>query len=140
MGLEHRPSIARMIFSNASPGYQHMLMLAVRVWVLVILLLGTLVSSMGQARSHGLAEMAAVVHTDENGYGHSHEGGDAPGVIADDDAGHFHHNNADHSHEKAHALPQTMIVMAGTMPVWCPLAHPLACGRTTSRLDRPPSA
>lgn len=111
-----------------------------RVWVLAVLMLGMLVSSLGQVSSHGIAAVAAAQHDGEVGHGHSHEEDVSSAQPAGSDVVHVHHNSADHSHDKAHALPTRLTLAQTAAPVWWALAHPLAPGRMVFRLDRPPMA
>jgi hypothetical protein len=105
-----------------------------RIWVLLILLAGRLLSPLGEIHSHGLADIAAADH----GHDHDHEF-ESDGV-PDATPGHPHHNSADHFHEQAHALPVVMVVALPTAPVWHPLMHLLALNPVITRLDRPPRA
>lgn len=111
-----------------------------RVCVLAVLMLGTLVSSLGQLSSHGIAAVAAVQHDSDVGHGHSHEDDVPSAARAGADGAHAHHNSADHSHDKAHALPAQLALAQTAAPVWWALAHRLAPGRLVFRLDRPPMA
>lgn len=108
-----------------------------RVWVMVVLLLGMLVSSLGHASSHGIAAVVAAQHGGDAAHVHSYD--DAPDAHSPaGEAGHPHHNSADHSHDKAHALPFMPGIHLPVVPVWRPLAHPLDAGWLGFRLDRPP--
>ena len=111
-----------------------------RVWVLAVLMLGTLVSSLGQVSSHGIAAVAAAQHDSEVGHGHAHEDDQPMVQSAHGEATHAHHNSADHSHDKAHALPALLAITQTATPVWWSLAHPLVPGHLMFRLDRPPMA
>ena len=105
-----------------------------RLLVLLALVLGTVLTAMGNVKSHGLAELAAVhqdahLHEDD---AHDHH---LSGVNAA--AAHAHHG-ADHSHDKAHALPQAWGYIAAqpsswenTPRLWVELVEAF-------RLERPP--
>lgn len=129
-----------MLARHPSPPCRHWLALGAHAWVVLVLVLGALVSSLGQVRSHGLAAMAVAQHTDHGDHGHVHETDELEGEVLSGDTGHVHHNHADHSHDKAHALPSALPWAALAVPVWRPLTHPLRAGRTVPRLERPPMA
>lgn len=129
-----------MVFRDVHLRRRHWLALGLRVWVVTILLVGTLVSSLGQMSSHGIAAVAAVQHDSDAAHGHSHDDGEPDASWAVGDPAHVHHNNADHTHDKAHALPVTLSIASPPVPVLHPLAHPLAPGHLVFRLDRPPMA
>lgn len=101
-----------------------------RVWVVLLLLAGSLLSALGHLNSHGLAAMAVAQH------GHAHDDGD--GAAAGLDATQAQHNNADHSHEKAHALPGRWAVPMPAGAVRRPLAHPLGPDWIAAGPERPP--
>lgn len=111
-----------------------------RVWVLAVLMVGTLVSSLGQVSSHGIAAVAAFQHESEVEHGHAHEDDASLAPPAHGELAHVHHNSADHSHDKAHALPAQLALAQTASPVWWALAHPLSPGRLVFWLDRPPMA
>ncbi len=109
------------------------------VLVMVVLLVGALVSSFGHMNSHGLAAVAGT-HLDDThaGHGHSHDD-DAPHeAAAANEAGHPHHNSADHSHDPGHAVPMSLAAAPPAAPMQRPLAHPLTPGGPVLPLDRPP--
>ncbi|MCU0955741.1 MAG: hypothetical protein MUF55_00035 [Hydrogenophaga sp.] len=125
--------------------------LGVRWLVLLVILFGTLVSSVGGMNSHGIAAIASAAHAAAPGersghdlehghsHGHSHEDEDlawdttSAGLTAD----HPHHG-ADHSHDKAHAVPGAWASAAVPLPGW--RWHVLSWPETMQpyRLERPP--
>ncbi len=115
--------------------------------VLLVILMGTFVSSVGGMNSHGIAAIAAAAHatpelqgnSHDHTHGHSHEDGDSEWAVASHVAGGDHpHHGADHSHDKAHALPITWEVAAPQLPVWIGQVRLLREMVQVSRLERPP--
>ena len=99
--------------------------------VLLALVVGTVLAAVGNVRSHGLAELAAV-HPDA----HSHLDAHDPSDI-DTAADHAHHGD-DHSHDKAHALPVTWHMAAPLLPEWIGQTRLWIEMVEASRLERPP--
>lgn len=106
--------------------------------VLVALIWGTLVSSVGLATSHGLAGLAVAEHSvaSDDAHGHAHDE-DVP--IADPAGGHPHHA-ADHSHDKAHAVPEQLAVAPAASTERIAVVQAWVPGLDADRLDRPPRA
>lgn len=104
--------------------------------VLMALIWGTLVSSVGLITSHGLAGLAVADHgvASDDAHGHAHDE-DVP--VADPAGAHPHHA-ADHSHDKAHALPEQLAVAHAASPERIAVAQAWVPGREAGRLDRPP--
>lgn len=104
--------------------------------VLVALIWGTLVSSVGLTTSHGLAGLAVADHgvASDDAHGHAHDE-DVP--VVDPAGGHPHHA-ADHSHDKVHALPEQLAVAPAASPERIAVAQALVTGLEADRLDRPP--
>ena len=102
--------------------------------VLLALVVGTLLAAVGQVKSHGLAELVAT-HQDT----HSHED------VAHDHhpsgintaADHTHHG-ADHSHDKAHALPQAWNCATAKPSSWAVTPGHWVELVEAFRLERPP--
>lgn len=117
--------------------------LGVRWLVLVVILFGAIISSMGSTGSHGLAVIAAALHaappSSAESHGHVHEdrGGELVMVNQSAGADHLHHG-ADHSHDKAHVLPVAWSSAAPQLPRWWGLVPPRIEMVQVSRLDRPP--
>lgn len=111
-----------------------------RIWVLVVVLAGMLISSIGLVNSHGLSALVSAQHRDESapGHGHSHdEEGD--GAVADGPLVHAHHN-ADHSHDNAQVPSLALASVAPAQPDWR-IFHPARVkGLVAYRLERPPMA
>lgn len=99
-----------------------------RLCVLFVILAGTLMSSLGALHAHALAPLDAVtLHDpapDDDAHGHSHD--DEP--LATGEGAPHTHLGADHSHDKAHALP--------TMPALGMAAAPPWKARSLARIDR----
>lgn len=116
--------------------------LGVRWLVLLVILLGTVISSVGGMYSHGIAAIAAVSHTSpassDTEHDHAHEDGDGAFVWCHDASADHPHHGADHSHDKAHALPITWDVAAPQLPVWTGHARLWIEMVEPSRLERPP--
>jgi len=114
----------------------------VRWLVLIVIMFGTVVSSIGFTKSHGLASIAAAHTTPSNGgghHGHSHEdpGSELDLVDQGADPGHPHHA-IDHSHDKAHALPVAWGSASPQLPSWRVPVQPWIEMVQASRLERPP--
>lgn len=117
--------------------------LGVRWLVLAVILFGTILSSIGGTHSHGLAALEATLHvapsSSDGSHGHTHEdlGGDLTMVDESAAADHPHHG-ADHSHDKAHALPAAWSSSAPQLPGWRGIVRPWIEMVRASRLERPP--
>ena len=113
--------------------------LGVRWLVLLVILFGTILSSVGGTNSHGLAALATALHvapfsTDES---HAHE--DEGIGSANQSAGADHpHHSADHSHDKAYVLPALWISAAPQLAGWFGLVRSWIERVQASRLERPP--
>ena len=121
--------------------------LGMRWLVLLAILFGTIVSSVGGMYSHGIAAIAAVSHvspapsdTDhDHAHGHAHEDSDGGWVAGSHGASADHpHHGADHSHDKAHALPSAWHTAAPMLPAWFGQAVLRIEMVEASRLERPP--
>lgn len=120
--------------------------------VLVVILFGTILSSIGGTSSHGLAAFQAALHvtpasldtSHEHGHEHAHEDEDEDEdegigrVTQSAGADHPHHHGADHSHDKAHALPIAWLSAAPLLPVWFGHVRPWIEMIQAFRLERPP--
>lgn len=142
-----------LFFSHPPPPRQAAL--RVRWLVLVVIVLGTLISSIGMAKSHGLAAMAATHHTaptsaglfDSHAHGHAHgqtheqthhdPGDDSVSVLDSTGSGHPHHA-IDHSHDKAHALPAAWRSASSERPGWSLKLRSWVELVEAYRLERPP--
>lgn len=117
--------------------------LGVRWLVLIVILVGTIISSIGLTSSHGLAaisaehQMAPLSPEDSHGHSHGDQGNEvaAAGSIV---GGEHPHHAVDHSHDKAHALPLGWSTAAPPAPSWRVLARPWIEMVQASRLERPP--
>ena len=124
--------------------------LGVRWLVLVVILFGTILSSIGGTNSHGLAAIAAPFHgaalslegSSGQAHGHAHddeEDGDGGLAVVNPSAAAEHaHHGADHSHDKAHALPAAWRSAAPQLSVWLGHVRPWTEMVQASRLERPP--
>lgn len=101
--------------------------------VLLALIAGTVLAAMGNVKSHGLAELVAV-----HQHAHSHEDDSHhPPSDVNTTADHTHHG-ADHSHDKAHALPHAWACMAAQPPDWVNAPRLWVELVEAFRLERPP--
>jgi len=117
--------------------------LGVRWLVLVVIMFGTIIFSIGSTSSHGLAVIAAAHHvapfSSDESHGHVHEVGGGEVAMVNQSAGADHpHHGADHSHDKAHALPVAWTSAAPQLPAWWGLVRPWIEMVQASRLERPP--
>lgn len=119
--------------------------LGLRWLVLVVILFGTIISSIGGTSSHCLAAIAAALHvtpasldtSHEHMHEHAHEDGGI-GLLTQSAAADHPHHGADHSHDKAHALPAIWRSAAPQLPGWFGLVRPWIEMVQASRLERPP--
>lgn len=121
--------------------------LCLRWLVLLVILMGTFISSVGGMNSHGIAALAAVSHVapgsaeteHDHAHGHSHDDGDSEWGLGSHGANADHpHHGADHSHDKAHALPAAWHAATPALPVWFGHVRPWTEMVQASRLERPP--
>ena len=114
--------------------------------VMVVILFATIISSIGRTGSHGLAAFPAALHvtvasldtTHEHAHEHAHGDEGIGGVTQRAGADHPHHHGADHSHDKAHALPVAWSSAAPRLPGWFGHVRPWIEMVRGSRLERPP--
>lgn len=114
--------------------------------VLVVILFGTIISSIGGTSSHGLAAFPAALHatsasletSHEHVHEHAHEDEGIGLVTQNAGADHPHHHGADHSHDNAHALPVAWHSVAPQLPGWFGRVRPWIEMVQASRLERPP--
>lgn len=137
--------------------------LGVRWLVLMVILFGTVLSSVGGTYSHGIAALTAELHgdpmtsgtTDATAYdsavsaGHEHSHDHTQGPVDEDGDGelimvstgapvdHSHHG-ADHSHDKAYALPAAWASASPQLPAWFGVVRSWTEMIEVSRLERPP--
>ncbi|MDP3172064.1 MAG: hypothetical protein Q8M91_17165 [Polaromonas sp.] len=109
----------------------------------MVILFGTIISSIGGTGSHGLAVIAAAHHvapfSSDESHGHVHEDSGGELAMVNQSAGADHpHHGADHSHDKAHALPVAWSSAAPQLPGWWGLVQPRIEMVQASRLERPP--
>ena len=113
--------------------------------VLVVILFGAIISSIGATSSHGLAAFPAALHATpasldisrEHVHEQAHE--DEGIESANQSAGADHpHHGTDHSHDKAHVLPALWHSVALQLPGWFGLVRPWIEMVQASRLERPP--
>jgi hypothetical protein len=119
--------------------------LGVRWLVLVVILFGTILSSMGGTSSHGLAAIAIAValhaapSSPDASHGHAHEDQSGELAMVDKSAGADHpHHEMDHSHDKAHALSVAWRTAAQQPSNWLLSVRPWIEMVKVSRLERPP--
>jgi len=121
--------------------------------VVVVILFVTIISSIGRTSSHGFAAFPAALHVTatsldtfqehvhEHVHEHAHEDGGIRGVTQSAGADHPHHpyhHGADHSHDKAHALPVAWSSAAPQLPGWFGHVRLWIEMLRASRLERPP--
>lgn len=111
--------------------------------VLIVIVVGTIISSIGLTSSHGLAAISAghpsASQPADEPHGHSHGDQDDEDAAVDGLLGGDHaHHAVDHSHDKAHALPGRWHSAATQTPGWCGQVRPWVEMVQASRLDRPP--
>lgn len=117
--------------------------LSVRWLVVMVILFGTIISSIGGVNSHGIAAIAATLHAAPPAagteHGHAHDEGDSELTAGTHGASADHpHHGADHSHDKAHALPSLWSVAPPLLPAWFERVRPWIEMVQASRLERPP--
>ncbi|MDO9569775.1 MAG: hypothetical protein Q7J58_10400 [Hydrogenophaga sp.] len=123
--------------------------LGVRWLVLMVILFGTVFSSIGGTNSHGIAVIAASLHAtpasvdaqNEQAHGHAHGEEEGEGewmAVGHGTAPDHPHHGADHSHDKAHALPTAWLSFAPQLPDWTGRVRPWIEMVQASRLERPP--
>ena len=117
--------------------------LGVRWLVLVVILFGTILSSIGGTTSHGLAAISVALHAapsspdESHGHAHDDQGGELATVDKNASADHPHHE-MDHSHDKAHALSVAWRTATPQPPSWRLSVRPWIEMVEASRLERPP--
>ena len=131
----HRPTVK----SSAHPDAPRPPWLgrSMRACVLLIILFGTLLSSLGVLQTHALAPLDAIQIAQaeqDDSHGHPHEGDP---LAAYEGASHTH-LGSDHSHDKAHALPAMSGLGMSAAPPWRPRTRAWIDRLMTHRLDRPP--
>jgi len=113
----------------------------------MVILLGTVLSSIGGTNSHGLAAITASLHAtpaladapNKQAHGHAHGDEEDEWMAAGHGAAPDHpHHGADHSHDKAHALPTAWRSSAPQLPVWLGHVLPWTEMVQADRLERPP--
>ena len=117
--------------------------------VMVVVLFATIISSIGRASSHGFAAFPAALHVTakfldtfqkhvhEQAHEQAREDGGIGGVTQSAGSN-DHHHGADHSHDKAHALPVAWSSAAPQLPGWFGHVRPWIEMVHASRLERPP--
>jgi hypothetical protein len=120
--------------------------MGIRWLVLMVILFGALISSVGSMNSHGIAAIAAAVHADpvfqddthDHAHSDAHEDDDGDLVLGHGASSDHPHHGADHSHDKAHALPAAWRAATPPLPVWFGDVGPWIESVQASRLERPP--
>lgn len=143
--VRHRDSILGGLRMPGRPSSlrPHRVALGVSWLVLVVIMIGTIISSVGGVSSHGIAVVASGFHgadaSADASHAHAYEAEDSgpatmhPGATAD----HPHHS-VDHSHDKAHALPTAWSSAGPQLPGWFELVRPWIEMVQASRFERPP--
>lgn len=121
--------------------------LGMRWLVLVVIMFGTMISSVGGMNSHGIALISEALHASSTNpdtqrdleHGHVHEDGfDGLATVSHGTTGDHPHHGVDHSHDKAHALPTTWSMATPQLPAWYGHVRQLIEMIQASRLERPP--
>lgn len=117
--------------------------LGMRWLVMVVILFGTIISAVGGTNSHGLASMATALQVTRLSSDESHEhlhvnSGGESAMVSQSAETDLPHHGADHSHDKAHALPVAWSSAAPQLPGWRGLIRPWIEMVQASRLERPP--
>ena len=117
----------------------------VRWLVLLVIMFGTFLSSVGGTNSHGLAALATARHialfSTDDLHQHVHDPvhEDEGTGAANQSAGADHpHHGTDHSHDKAHVLPARWNSAVPPLAGWFGLVRPWVESVQASRLERPP--
>lgn len=110
--------------------------------VLIVIMFGTVISSVGFTISHGLAAIesphqSAPISGDES---HEHANGGHDEVVALDGSESVYHpqHSLDHSHDKAHAAPVSWGSALPQLLGWKMQVRPWIETVQASRLERPP--
>jgi hypothetical protein len=117
--------------------------LGIQWLVLVVIMFGMIVSSIGMTSSHGVAVIAAshesMRPSAENAHGREHADEGIEFKMADESSagGHPHHS-MDHSHDTAHHLPLVWGAMSSQLPRWEVVVRLWIELGQAYRLDRPP--
>lgn len=132
-----------MILTISSSMRPSLAALGMRWLVLAVLMVGTIISSIGSMNSHGLAAIETTRHAEsfatDKAHGHVHGDREIELAISDLSAGADHpHHEADHSHDNSHALSITWGSAATLLRSWQLLVRPWTKMVQASRLERPP--
>lgn len=99
---------------------------------LLLALTGMTLSVIGEASSHGVAELSALVSESHDNHSHSHDDFD------EKSDGHLHHDASNHSHESADRLT-TRLVPGYSISLRLPIPYAGDSPRSfRNRLERPP--
>ena len=117
--------------------------LGMRWLVLVAIMFGAFISSVGGTNSHGIAAIAEALQANptpsDKSHPHAHNDGDSELAMVSHGAAADHpHHGADHSHDKAYALPAAWSSAPPLLPGWLGLVRPWIEMVRASRLERPP--
>jgi len=123
-----------MTSRTALPARPATLTRRLRWLVLLAMVVGTVLAAMGQVKSHGLAELVAV-HQDA--HAHEDDTHDHHPSGINTAADHAYHG-ADHSHDKAHALPHAWNCATAQPPSWTSTPRNWVELVEAFRLERPP--
>ena len=117
--------------------------LGMRWLVLVAIMFGAVISSFGGTNSHGIAAITETLHAAATPSDQSHElahddGDNGLATLSHGAAADHPHHGADHSHDKASALPAAWGSAAPSLPGWFGFVRPWIEMVRASRLERPP--
>ena len=117
--------------------------LALQWLVLLALVGGILVSSIGATRSHGVAALAAAHGSAQPSAAHAHGHAHADPVdefswVDERASGEHPHHGMDHSHDTAHHHPLAWSAVSSQPARWQAVVRPWIDTGQAYRLDRPP--
>ena len=99
---------------------------------LLLALTGMTLSVIGEASSHGVAELSALVSESHDNHSHSHDDFD------EKSDSHLHHDASNHSHESADRLT-TRLIPGYSISLQLPIPYAGDSPRSfRNRLERPP--
>lgn len=110
---------------------------ALRLVIALAMAIGLVLSPISVAVSHGPAMLGShgpLFAVPDDGHGHSHDD-DGP---TNREAGHAHHNPADHSHDQPDRATYAALTAPSLRQNWWAAAPSAAEPQAPARLDRPP--
>lgn len=114
---------------------------ALRLVIALAMTVGLVLSPISVAISHGpamLGSLAKVFTVPDGGHGHGHGHSHDDDGPTDREAGHAHHNPADHSHDQPDRATYAALTAPSLRQNWWAAASTVAEPQAPARLDRPP--